>query len=104
MRLSLVSWNVNSVRLRLPQIEQFLNQTDVDIICLQEIKCQEHEFPYDAFRAMGFAHILVMGQKGWHGVALASKIPFETVGVPPFCRRGEARAQAIRIDAESAHP
>lgn len=97
MRLSLVSWNVNSVRLRMEQIAQFLTQTDVDIVCLQEIKCQAHEFPYDAFRTLGFEHILVNGQKGWHGVALASKVPFETLPVPAFCRRGEARAQAIRV-------
>jgi len=97
MRLSLVSWNVNSVRLRLPQIEQFLKTTDVDVICMQEIKCQNHEFPQEAFEALGFPHILVTGQKGWHGVALASKIPFETLPSPDFCRRGEARAQAIKI-------
>ena len=98
MRLSLVTWNVNSVRLRLPQIQQFLGQTDVDLICLQEIKCQTHEFPYQAFHEMGFPHIHVAGQKGWHGVALASKIPFEVADTPPFCRRGEARAQAITLN------
>ncbi len=97
MRLSLISWNVNSVRLRMEQIAQFLSQNDTDVVCLQEIKCQEHEFPYEAFRALGFEHILVTGQKGWHGVALASRHPFETLRTPPFCRRGEARAQAIRI-------
>lgn len=97
MRLSIVSWNVNSVRLRMEQVAQFLAGAEADLICLQEIKCQEHEFPYDAFRALGFAHILVMGQKGWHGVALASRIPFENLPTPAFCRRGEARAQAIRI-------
>lgn len=98
MRLSLVSWNVNSVRLRLPQIEQFLKDTDVDILCMQEIKCQEHEFPREAFEALGYGHIHIAGQKGWHGVALVSKIPFETLPAPAFCRRGEARAQGIRID------
>jgi exodeoxyribonuclease III len=97
MRHSLVSWNVNSVRLRLEQVLTFLQQTPTDVICLQEIKCQEHEFPYDAFRAAGFEHILVTGQKGWHGVALASRLPFEVVEAPAFCRRGEARAQAICI-------
>lgn len=101
MRLSLVSWNVNSVRLRLPQIEQFLRDTDVDILCMQEIKCQEHEFPREAFEALGYTHIHIAGQKGWHGVALVSKIPFESLPAPAFCRRGEARAQGIRIAKES---
>ncbi|EGF92035.1 exodeoxyribonuclease III [Asticcacaulis biprosthecium C19] len=98
MRLSFATWNVNSVRLRMPQIQAFLAQTEIDILCLQEIKCQEHEFPYDAFRALGFEHIHVAGQKGWHGVAIVSKVPFESGDLLPFCRRGEARAQAIRVD------
>ncbi|ESQ90568.1 exodeoxyribonuclease III [Asticcacaulis sp. AC460] len=98
MRLSLATWNVNSVRLRMPQIEAFLAQTEVDILCLQEIKCQTHEFPYDAFRTLGFDHIHVAGQKGWHGVAIVSKVPFEAGDLLPFCRRGEARVQAIRVN------
>ncbi len=97
MRLSLVTWNINSVRLRIDQVVRFLSETSPDILCLQEIKCQESEFPREAFIEAGYPHILVMGQKGWHGVALVSRIPFETVGVPPFCRRGEARAQSIRV-------
>ncbi len=97
MRLSIVTWNVNSVRLRLEQVLLFLSEAAPDLICLQEIKCQESEFPRDAFIAAGYPHVLVMGQKGWHGVALAAKVPFEVIGVPPFCRRGEARAQAIKI-------
>lgn len=97
MRFSLVTWNINSVRLRMEQVAQFLSLASPEMICLQEIKCQESEFPYEAFVAAGYPHILVTGQKGWHGVALASKVPFETIGSPPFCRRGEARAQAVRI-------
>ncbi len=79
------------------QIAQFLRDNPADIVCMQEIKCQAHEFPHDAFRALGFEHVLVTGQKGWHGVALASKVPFEVLDAPAFCRRGEARAQAVRI-------
>ena len=97
MHLSLASWNINSVRLRIDQVARFAAEHPVDVLCLQEIKCEANQFPEEAFHAMGFPHLLVMGQKGWHGVALASKVPFEAVGVPPFCRRGEARAQAIRI-------
>ncbi|MDC7683044.1 exodeoxyribonuclease III [Asticcacaulis sp. BYS171W] len=97
MRLSVVSWNVNSVRLRLDQVLRFLKQADPDILCIQEIKCQTHEFPSEAFIEAGYPHILVHGQKGWHGVALVSKYPFETREVLPFCRRGEARVQAIEV-------
>jgi len=80
------------------QVARFLASADADIVCLQEIKCQEHEFPYEAFAAAGYNHVHVAGQKGWHGVAIASRLPFERLDLLPFCRRGEARAQAIKID------
>jgi exodeoxyribonuclease-3 len=98
MQLSLASWNINSVRLRIDQVARFAAEQAPDVLCLQEIKCQEHEFPHEAFTAMGYPHLLVTGQKGWHGVALASKQPFEIVGSPAFCRRGEARCQAVRLN------
>lgn len=98
MRFSVVSWNVNSVRLRIEHIRAFLSQTDADLVCLQEIKCQAPEFPHQAFIDMGYPHILVTGQKGWHGVALVSKVPFEVLDTPTHCRRGEARCQAIRVN------
>jgi exodeoxyribonuclease-3 len=98
MQFSLASWNINSVRLRIDQVARFAAEQAPDILCLQEIKCQEHEFPHEAFAAMGYPHLLVTGQKGWHGVALASKQPFEIIGSPAFCRRGEARCQAVRLN------
>ena len=103
MRLSLVSWNINSVRLRIEQVERFLKNVDTDLICLQEIKCQTHEFPYENLKALGFEHIHVSGQKGWHGVALASKHPFEIIEASQLCRRGEAREQAIRLGGIDIH-
>ena len=45
--VSIVTWNINSVRLRMPIVERFLKEHAPDILCLQEIKCQEHQFPYD---------------------------------------------------------
>lgn len=97
MRLSVVSWNVNSVRLRIEQIARFLQNADADVVCLQEIKCQSPEFPHQAFIDMGYPHILVTGQKGWHGVALVSKHPFDALETPTHCRRSEARCQAVSI-------
>jgi exodeoxyribonuclease III len=103
MRLSLVSWNINSVRLRIDQVVRFLTEHDIDVICLQEIKCQSHEFPSEALRAIGYEHIHVTGQKGWHGVALASKLPFDVIDTLKFCRRGEAREQIIRLGGIEIH-
>jgi len=95
--MKICSWNINSVRLRIKTLLDYLEETRPDVLALQEIKCQDHEFPYAALREAGYPHIHVTGQKSWHGVALVSRHPIEILPHPPFCRRGEARAQAIKI-------
>ncbi|MBL4616359.1 MAG: exodeoxyribonuclease III [Robiginitomaculum sp.] len=95
--IKLTSWNVNSVRLRLPQIEKFLQQTNPDILCLQEIKCLAEQFPAKAFAKAGYPHQAISGQKGMHGVAIISKLPLSEEHVPDFCPRGEARVQSVKV-------
>ena len=51
--ISVAAWNINSVRLRMSQVERFLRETAPDVLCLQEIKCREEQFPYEAFAALG---------------------------------------------------
>ena len=91
MRLRIVTWNVNSVRLRADHIARFVAETQPDVLCLQEIKCQGHEFPREAFEQMGLPHLAIRGQKGWHGVATASRLPFEPGPDWTPCREGHAR-------------
>lgn len=92
MRLRIATWNVNSVRLRAPQVARFVAEQAPDVLCLQEIKCREAEFPADALAEVGLRHLLISGQKGWHGVAIASRLPLEPGPVVAACRRSEARA------------
>ncbi|HEX2817053.1 MAG TPA: endonuclease/exonuclease/phosphatase family protein, partial [Phenylobacterium sp.] len=68
MRLRICTWNVNSVRLRAEQAARFVAEQAPDVLCMQEIKCQEGEFPRAAFIDMGLPHLKIAGQKGWHGV------------------------------------
>lgn len=70
----IASFNVNSVRLRLHQIQALADSIDPDVIGLQETKVQDHEFPVDALREIGF-HAEFQGQKTHYGVALLSKTP-----------------------------
>jgi len=91
MTIKLTSWNVNSVRLRLPQIERFLQEHQPDVLCLQEIKCLAEQFPAKGFAKAGYPHQAIFGQKGMHGVAIVSKTPVKEKTVPDFCPRGEAR-------------
>lgn len=91
MTFSLTTWNINSVRLRMPIVQQFIVRNQPDILCLQEIKCQEPEFPYRPLRDLGYEHIIVHGQKGYHGVAIASKIPLLEDHRQNYCGMGDAR-------------
>src|ERR1700740_278432 len=92
MRLRICTWNVNSVRLRAEQAARFVAEQAPDVLCLQEIKCREGEFPAQAFADCGLPHLNIKGQKGWHGVAIASRLPIEAAPVLEVCKHGHARA------------
>ena len=103
MRLRLCTWNVNSVRLRAEQVARFVAEQAPDVLCLQEIKCREAEFPVAAFQDMGLPHLKIAGQKGWHGVAIASRLPLGDA--PPFdvCREGHARCVGVIVAGIEVH-
>lgn len=94
---SIATWNINSVRLRLPLVEHFLREHRPDVLCLQEIKCQEEQFPLTALQALGYEHIAMHGQKGYHGVATVSLHPLEDVMRQDFCAVGDARHLSVRL-------
>jgi exodeoxyribonuclease-3 len=102
--LSIASWNVNSVRLRAePLIAPFVAAHQPDVLCLQEIKCLEEQFPEKTFRAMGYEHFHIRGQKGMHGVAIASKLPLEDLGDEAICPKEEARHQRVGVAGIELH-
>ena len=69
---TIATWNVNSVRARIENIKAWLKKASPDILLMQEIKCQDEQFPAHEFQAMGY-HCLIKGQKSYHGVAILSK-------------------------------
>lgn len=89
--MRIVSWNINSIRLRLPLVKRLVRTLAPDVLCLQEIKCPNDAFPEKAVRALGFEHVLVNGIKGYHGVAILSRVPFARTGRHDFCGRADGR-------------
>ena len=81
--LTLASWNVNSLTVRLEQVLAWLASTGVDILCLQETKVVDEQFPVAAFESQGF-HVAFSGQKAYNGVAMISRHPLSevTMGIP----------------------
>ncbi len=95
--LRIASWNINSIRARPHLIEQLLDTHAVDILCLQETKCDDNSFPRAAMAAHGFAHIHLAGQRAYHGVAICSRVPVDPVARHDWQANGEARHIAVRI-------
>ncbi len=89
--MKIVSWNINSVRFRLGIVERFLAEQSPDVLCLQETKAEDKVFPEAAFRAAGYEHIYLHGQKMHHGVAIISRIPLADVSREDWQANGEAR-------------
>lgn len=81
--MRIATWNVNSVKARLPTVLEVLDAIACDVVCLQEIKCETDAFPYLEIEDAGWT-VAVHGQKSYNGVALLSKHPIEDVvkGVP----------------------
>lgn len=102
-RLVLATWNINSVRLRIDRVASFLKRTAPDVLCLQEIKCLEDQFPRNAFIELGYPHMSVCGQKGMHGTAIVSRKPLESAAAPDLCRHGHARCAAVSVDGVDIH-
>jgi exodeoxyribonuclease-3 len=97
MPFSIATWNINSVRLRLPLVERLLVENAPDVLCLQETKCPDEHFPYEAFRKLGYEHIAISGQKGYHGVATISRRPLEIVERRRFCAMEDCRHISTRL-------
>jgi len=95
--LSVATWNINSVRLRVGLVEHFLREQAPDILCLQEIKCETGLFPAEALAAMGYVHQAVSGQKGYHGVATVARVPIREVSRHDWQANGEARHIGVEV-------
>lgn len=78
--MKIATWNVNSIRIRLEQVIDWLNQNPVDVLCLQETKVIDKDFPILAFEKIGY-YPYIYGQKSYNGVAIISRQPLEDVSM-----------------------
>ena len=80
----IATWNVNSIRTRLSQIIDWINHFNPDVLCLQETKVMDNNFPFEPFEKLGYS-VEVYGQKSYNGVAIISKIKPENVKKGFYC-------------------
>ena len=97
--MRLATWNVNSLKVRLPHVLDWLATADCDVLCLQETKLTDDKFPAAALQAAGYSAAF-SGQKTYNGVAILSRLPMRDVayGMPDFADE-QKRVVAATIDA-----
>ena len=76
MKVRVATWNINSIRIRLELLKSVIENNKLDIILLQETKCQDSDFPASAIQSMGMNYAY-KGQKSYNGVAILSKFPID---------------------------
>lgn len=100
--MKIASWNVNSLRVRLPHVLEWLEQQKPDVLALQETKTIDKDFPLEALQNAGY-HVVFKGQPTYNGVALLSRFPLQDVvfddafGCEAQCRIVAATVNDIRI-------
>ncbi|HEX3501406.1 MAG TPA: exodeoxyribonuclease III [Stellaceae bacterium] len=95
--MTLATWNINSVRLRLDLVRRFIDETKPDVLCLQETKTPDELFPREAFAALGYRDMLVHGMKGYNGVAVLSRLGLDKHATPGWCERTDCRHGVVEL-------
>lgn len=98
--MRLVTWNINSLRLRMPLLEKLTTALQPDVVCLQETKVTDELFPHESVRALGFEHLHYKGMKGYNGVAILSRLPLSpVVDTPTWYAQEDCRHVAATVHA-----
>lgn len=100
--MKVVTWNINSIRIRLDLIKKFIEQYNPDVICFQETKVTDEAFPLGDCISLGFPHVRYSGQKSYNGVAIFSKFPIEEEIVLQFCN-DDKRHYGVKIKDTEIH-
>jgi exodeoxyribonuclease-3 len=91
MTLRVVTWNINSVRLRITALERLVAAANPDVLCLQETKVVDEDFPLAPLAALGYRHAILHGMKAYNGVAILSRVPLTGTSVKSWCKRNDCR-------------
>ena len=101
--LRIATWNINSVRLRIDLLLRLIDETEPDVICLQETKAMDEVFPVKPLAAKGYVHRVLAGQKSYNGVAILSRLPLSGAGVKDWCGRSDCRHVFATVAGVEVH-
>ena len=95
--MKIATWNVNSVRIREPHVCRWLRRVEPDVLLLQEIKCEQPQFPAPSFKELGYESV-VAGQRSYNGVAVLSRLPMQVNHIAlPGLPADDAQARYLEV-------
>lgn len=98
--MKIISWNINSLRLRMPLLKKLVQEINPDIICLQEIKVEDALFPLLEVKSLGFDHVEFSGEKSYNGVAIISRFPLAKRVAVDVLDYGHKRHLAVTLQTK----
>ncbi len=98
--MRILTWNINSVRLRMPRLLDLVDECNPDVICLQETKVMDEAFPFKPIIKAGYEHTHIHGMKSYNGVAILSRVPFTTSEI--YHRVGKEDCRHIATHLETS--
>lgn len=96
--MRIATWNINSVRLRLHDVLRFIKEQNIDVMCLQETKTTDENFPSKDFSKAGMKYQYYRGEKSYNGVAVVSRFEFTDPGYVNWCNKNDTRHIYIKIN------
>ncbi len=101
--MRIITWNINSVRLRINHVLTILEERSPDVLCLQETKTPDEHFPLEPLHKAGYKHVHFHGMKGYNGVAIISKHPFEATDIHHRVGKEDCRHIAAKFKSFEVH-
>jgi exodeoxyribonuclease III len=95
--MRIVTWNINSVRIRIENLQRLITEWSPEVLCLQETKTPDARFPREAFASLGYQHMVVHGMQGYNGVAILSRIRFQSPETRAWCARADCRHVTVEL-------
>ena len=101
--MRIATWNINSVRLRIHHVLRFIKEQNIDVMCLQETKTTDENFPTKDFKEVGMKYQYYRGEKSYNGVAILSRSEFTDSGYLNWCKKNDTRHIYIKINNIELH-
>lgn len=95
--MKIATWNINSIRIREPILAAFVKAERPDVLCLQETKVEDKDFPHDLVARLGFKHCVFTGEKSYNGVAILAKTPVQQLAALDMIGNGQKRHIAAEL-------